>query len=425
MIELNERLLAGMSLSGRERHCVYLNTGGADFANVSAGSGLDFPDDGRGLAATDWDFDGDVDLWISNRTAPRLRFLRNDLESGNRFVAFRLTGNGTSSNRDAIGARLTLRMQGVARDGDGDGDGDGVELIRTLRAAEGFLSQSSKWVHFGLGATGEIESLEVRWPDGARQVYGDIQAGHFFELEQGEGRVPTAWTPPDRTRDFRPTEPVIAPSTQAMRLIPGSAAALPRMQYRDLAGEVHVVGAGAESGAQSGAQSREPFLLNLWASWCVPCRAELADLARADFPVLALSVDGLGEGGAGGAGAVDGAEAARAFIDSRGLDLPVGMADERIIGVLQTYHDTVFLNRRPLPLPTSFLIDADGSVGAIYKGRVDLDTVRRDLAHLGDDVEAQRERATPFTGRWLEAARGASPEALQARLIEKGYLDPP
>jgi len=71
---------AGRSFSGRERHCAYLDTGkpaGGDplrFVNVSATTGLDLPDDGRGLALTDWDQDGDLDVWISNRTAPRLRF---------------------------------------------------------------------------------------------------------------------------------------------------------------------------------------------------------------------------------------------------------------------------------------------------------------------------------------------------------------
>ena len=82
-------LRQGKSFSGGERNCVYLNTGGTRFANVSAVSGLDFDDDCRAIAATDWDHDGDIDLWLANRTGPRLRLMRNDTV-GNHFIAVKL-----------------------------------------------------------------------------------------------------------------------------------------------------------------------------------------------------------------------------------------------------------------------------------------------------------------------------------------------
>ena len=161
----------GRSFSGRERHCFFLNTqapSGADvwFANVSAVSGLDFADDGRAVAIVDWDGDGDLDLWITNRTAPRVRLLRNQGGRSGRFVAFRL--RGTSCNRDAIGARLTLSLK------------DGTNLVKTLHAGDGFLAGSSKWVHFGLGDQHEIENLEVRWPGKEAENFAGIGAGRFY-----------------------------------------------------------------------------------------------------------------------------------------------------------------------------------------------------------------------------------------------------
>ena len=112
-LQLKHMLRAGRSWSGRERHCVYLNTGGhGRFADVSATSGLDLIDDGRGLAMTDWDADGDLDLWISNRNAPQLRFLRNDAAGGS-WIALRLVGDGERTNRDAVGARVAVTVAGT------------------------------------------------------------------------------------------------------------------------------------------------------------------------------------------------------------------------------------------------------------------------------------------------------------------------
>ena len=88
--QLGSMLAQGRSFSGRERNCCFLNTGRQRFATISAVSGLDYPDDGRAVAVTDWDQDGDLDLWISNRNAPRLRLFRNDSPAHNHYLTVRL-----------------------------------------------------------------------------------------------------------------------------------------------------------------------------------------------------------------------------------------------------------------------------------------------------------------------------------------------
>ncbi|HAT20305.1 MAG TPA: hypothetical protein DCS85_09140, partial [Verrucomicrobiales bacterium] len=80
----------GRSFSAREPHHCFLNLRNGSFCDVSAVSGLDLPDDGRGVARADWDRDGDLDFLVSNRSAPRLRFFRNDLPGRNGFIAIRL-----------------------------------------------------------------------------------------------------------------------------------------------------------------------------------------------------------------------------------------------------------------------------------------------------------------------------------------------
>ena len=131
-----------------ERNCFFINLGNGKFADISGLSGLDFPDDGRAISVTDWDNDGDLDLWITNRNAPRLRLMRNDTKEVNSFISLRLSGNGKTVNKDAIGARIEI-ING--------NDSGKFKQIKTLRAGQGFLSQSSKWIPFALNETDECK----------------------------------------------------------------------------------------------------------------------------------------------------------------------------------------------------------------------------------------------------------------------------
>ena len=167
----------GRSWSGRERNCSFLNIGGGRFANVSFVSGLDFLDDGRALAAVDWDFDGDLDLWLANRTAPQIRFMRNDTPSDNHFLALRLTGR--RCNRDAIGARVELFV----------GDLPGRKLVTSLRS----FSADDDYLYLNFG---ELCHRLDAYTGEARGVFGMIKTPerislaepHRFELTFQRGR---------------------------------------------------------------------------------------------------------------------------------------------------------------------------------------------------------------------------------------------
>ena len=99
---------SGSSWSGSETNRTFLNTGGGQFSDASYISGFGFDDDGRALAITDWDGDGDLDLWAHNRTAPRLRLLRNSSPKANRSVAFRLKGGEKSNPIDHFASRRSF-----------------------------------------------------------------------------------------------------------------------------------------------------------------------------------------------------------------------------------------------------------------------------------------------------------------------------
>ena len=153
----------GQSWSGNERNTAVLNCGGTRFANVSAATGLDFADDARALGTVDWDHDGDLDIWLQNRTGPRLRLMLNQTDNnatGHSFVAVKL--RGTTCNRDAIGARVEVVVK-PRNSESGPPNTEQSRLIQTLYAGDGFISQSSKWLHFGLGRSLDIQHIIVRW----------------------------------------------------------------------------------------------------------------------------------------------------------------------------------------------------------------------------------------------------------------------
>ena len=392
----------GSSFSGREGNCCFLNTGGTRFADVSAVTGLDQIDDGRAIALVDWDHDGDLDIWLGSRTGPRVRLMRNNLDTKNRFVQFKLQGNGVTCNRDAIGARLEIHLVS-----DGGVKSANRKLIKTLRAGEGFVSQSSKWVHFGLGPADSIERLVVKWPDGGTpeaggesnveagniETYRNLETNRRYSIIQGSGEAKLAG-PTARNVTLTPTVPKVpAPSSKA-RVVLVKRLELPNLSYRDFDGQDHPL-----------SPRNGPLLINLWASWCRPCLKELQEFGqhRTEFEKLGLQVVALCADGLTGEdkGNLDGTDltAARNIAKRRGGQLQIGLASRGLVRQLTELSHQAVYQHRPLPLPVSFLVDRRGQLALIYKGPVDPEQLLRDLALL-DAMPREIERAAlPFPGR--------------------------
>ena len=161
----------GASWSGHERNNGFINLTDGSFVDASGVLGIDFEDDGRAVVSADWDGDGDLDLWLRNRTGPQLRLMRNDAAEGRSWLSLELVG--TRCNRDAVGARVKIQS-------------GWDELIRTVRCGDGYLARSSKRLHFGLGDAKNINGLEVTWPGGETQSFRALSVNGRYRIVQGE-----------------------------------------------------------------------------------------------------------------------------------------------------------------------------------------------------------------------------------------------
>jgi Tfp pilus assembly protein PilF len=161
----------------------------AGFFDVSSVSGPYFKQRyvGRGAAFGDYDNDGDVDVFIVNNGGAAV-LLRND--GGNRNHWLQVELHGTKSNRQGIGAELRLTAGGARQ-------------VRQVGAQASYLSQNSLIETFGLGSLTTVDTLEVRWPSGARDVRTGIPANQRLVVTEGAGAsATTAASEQDRTRDF-------------------------------------------------------------------------------------------------------------------------------------------------------------------------------------------------------------------------------
>lgn len=416
---INTLIEQGRSLSGRERNCAFLNTGGPRFADVSAAAGLDHLDDGRGVALVDWDHDGKVDLFTSNRTGPFLRMLHNQSLTGHHFVAVRLRGK--TCNRDAIGARLELHLAVGAATG-------GVTRIhKTLRAGEGFIAQSSKWVLFGLGDSTKIERLIVRWPGShdAPQTMENLTADRHYTITQGDA-VAVEWQPPAKpTWPATAPPPTSVPPTSQARVFLATRVPLPSMAYRDMAGVeqlVPQVGAAAGGSASGGgAAAGKPMLLNLWATWCPPCVAEMKEwaraapeLAEANVTVLSLSVDGLD---AQRGSAADAMEKVRQSLERLGWPHRAGLATPQVVRKVDLICRSLVDKPMQMVVPTSLLLDGTGHVAVIYRGPVSARQVIEDSKLLAADQAARLKLASHGPGQWFGEPADMGLNALVRQLV--------
>jgi enediyne biosynthesis protein E4 len=158
-----------------EPRLLYHNNDNGTFTDVSAtaGSGINAVSSARGLAVGDLWNNGQLSVVINNVYA-RPSLLVNDAPSRNHWVAFKTVG--TRSNRDGIGTKLTVKAGKRT-------------LVDEVRSGSSYISQSDLRVHFGLGSTAKLDSVQVRWPSGLVELFNDLSVDAIHTLKEGSGKT--------------------------------------------------------------------------------------------------------------------------------------------------------------------------------------------------------------------------------------------
>ncbi len=391
---LNELIRSDSSWSGYERNVMFANLGDGSFAEVSGAVGLDFLEDSRSFALADLDHDGRLEVVLKNRNAPQVRILHNEMSELGQSIAFRLRGH--QSNRDAIGAAITLEV------------GD-LRQTKYLQAGSGFLAQHSKEVFFGLGKPEGPIQATIRWPSGLTQHLGPLPAGHRIEIEEGS----TAFAA--KAFAERPAASAKAPSVAVVEAMPTQIETwlidplkAPDFSLPDLAGSLH--GTNELKGSFA--------LLNFWATTAPLCREQLRQFNRigtafsaSDIKVIAINVDEPGQ-----------IAGVRSIAREDGLTFPVLLATEEVAGIYNIVYRYLFDRRRDLGIPTSFLLNREGMIVKIYQGALDPQRVLDDVKTIPTTAADRLQRALPFGGSLYQGGFERNDFTYGVAMFQHGYL---
>jgi hypothetical protein len=155
---------------------LFRNLGERRFEEVTARSGaaLRRPMVARGAAYGDYDGDGDPDLLITTNNGPAT-LLRNDSSARN--GALRVALRGMASNRDGIGARVSVRTN------------DGKRRWQMVKTGSSYLSQNELPITFGVGQAQGVQAIEIAWPSGRVDRLAAEKAGQSLIVEEGRGVI--------------------------------------------------------------------------------------------------------------------------------------------------------------------------------------------------------------------------------------------
>jgi len=392
---INELIRADHTWHGHVRNVAFTNNRDGTFTEASGALLLDFREDARAFALADIDHDGRIEVILKNRNAPQIRVLQNVLDPIGNAVSFRL--RGTRSNRDAIGASITLTA------------GD-LTQTKYLQAGSGFISQHAKELFFGLGSYQGKVKAEIRWPSGLTETFVDIPISNRIQLEEG-------------ARPFRATPFSKRSEVQASASLSGGDTRLPQNSETWLiqplkAPDFKLLDLdGSENALHSWNGSR--LLLTFWSTASAESLRQLSDI-RAKMPILershlrcaAVSLDEPGRV----------TDARKIAVRYRSAATML-FATEEAAGIYNLVYRHLFDRQRDLPIPFSLLLDSDGMIAKVYQGFTDSSRFASDSNSIPENQERRMRYALPFPGLLVQDTFERNDFTLGVAFYQHGFLD--
>jgi tetratricopeptide (TPR) repeat protein len=408
---INELIRSDGTWSGFERNVFYVNNRDGTFSDVSGILGLDFVEDGRTFALADFDHDGRIEVLLKNRSSPQVRLLKNIQPELAPAIVFCL--RGTKSNRDAIGASVTVET-------------DSRSQTRFVQAGSGFLAQHSKELFFGLGDQKSPVKASIHWPGGLVQTLSDLPLNHRIFVEEGSPpsrvepfRMDTVqkphttvatshrWTANSESSTRAPEISERPESAETWLLVPVAA---PDFSVADLSGKLQTLSL----------FGGKPVLLYFLAATSVRGQEELLDFQKrharwsgAGLQLLAVIAD------AGEHSVSD--TASETF---RQLTFPILQPSPDLIGIYNLLFRSLFDRHRDMSLPTAFLLDEQGAIVKIYQGAVAPENLDKDIHNIPRTAAGRLTKALPFAGVSDDYEFGRNYLSYGSVFFERGYLVP-
>ena len=159
----------GPIMSRFEPNTLFHNRGQLRFADITLSAGVGNPGKGHGVGFADYDQDGDLDLYTAVGGHYPGDLWANSLYRNeghqNHWLGIDL-GEGR-----AIGTHLRLRA------------GDHIGVVE-ISSGPGFGSTNDLPAEFGLGHHTRIDSLEIRWPDGTVEYRTDLEVDRLHRFAE-------------------------------------------------------------------------------------------------------------------------------------------------------------------------------------------------------------------------------------------------
>ncbi|MEK6477825.1 VCBS repeat-containing protein [Catalinimonas sp. 4WD22] len=173
---------------------IFKNQGELNFTDKSEAWGFEDKTFSNGAAYGDLDNDGDLDLVVNNLNERAFlhKNLSRDQHPEQHYLAVSLEGKELS----ALGAKLKIYTE------------KGVQFFE-LMPTRGFQSSMSRRIHFGLGDTEKVDSIQIHWLSGSLQTLRDVEVDQLLTIKEEGNEKPSMASAKDATCLFQKTPPLI------------------------------------------------------------------------------------------------------------------------------------------------------------------------------------------------------------------------